>query len=196
MPDHAELTRHLEAILFAAGRPLSERDLTRALEPFGAPSRDTVRRLVEGLAEEFPVDGMRGFELARVGGGWLFRTNRRSSEALAVLFNLHDDTRLSPAALETLAIIAYLQPVSRPQIADIRGVASESAVQTLMDKGLVHEVGRDDGPGGAILYGTTERFQVMFGLESLQDLPNLDEFSVGDDDREELRRRLTLTLTD
>ena len=101
----------------------------------------------------------------------MFRTNRLCEGALSAAFDFGEDLRLSPAALETLAIVAYLQPVSRPEIAEIRGVNSDSAVQTLVDRELILETGRRDDAGGAILFGTTRRFQVAFGLDGLEQTP-------------------------
>lgn len=191
---HDHLLRDLEALLFAAGRPLPEKALLAALACHGPICPGELDDLLGELATAYPVDGPRGFELARLAEGWTFRTNRLSERALAGLFNSTDETKLSPAALETLAIVAYAQPVSRPQIAEVRGVSSDSAVQTLVDRELIAEVGRSDGPGGAVLYGTTERFYVLFGLEGLAALPALEEFEVGEDEREELRRKLGLSV--
>jgi len=186
----AGLLRDLEAVLFAAGRPVQAEELAVAL---GATPSDVEAALAEVQAV-YPVDGARGFELARVGGGWLLRTNRRSEPVLSAFFSIVEPLRLSAAALETLAIVAYLQPVSRPQIAEIRGVQSESAVQTLLDRDLICEVGRTESPGAALLYATTERFQVIFGLDGLAALPALDGFAAGDDEREQLRRKLGLVI--
>ena len=175
----ADVVRDLEAVLFAAGRPLDLDELVRGGGQ-GRP-RDAGRgRGGAGVAREpstrWTAPG--GSNSARVGGGWLLRTNRQCLDALGVLFSTGEDGRLSPAAMETLAIVAYLQPVTRPQIAEIRGVQSESAVQTLLDRELVTEQGRSEGPGAAVLYGTTERFLVAFGLGGLQELPPLDGFAM------------------
>jgi len=191
----AAIKRDVEALLFASGRPLSVKALLQALPAEGATAEEVEQALAE-LAAEFPVDGTRGFELARVAEGWAFRTNRAAADALSLLFSLSDEQRLSAAALETLAIVAYLQPVTRPQIAEIRGVSADSAVQTLTERDLLREVGRAEGAGAAILYGTTERFQLMFGLDGLEELPPLEGFAPGETEREELLRRLTLTMTD
>jgi segregation and condensation protein B len=126
----------------------------------------------------------------------VLRTNRLSEEALDALLAASESGRLSPAALETLAIVAYSQPVSRPEISEVRGVNSDSVLQTLLERELVTEVGRRQGPGGAVLYGTTERFQVVFGLDGLSALAPLEDFAPGEQEREELRRRLGLALTD
>jgi segregation and condensation protein B len=109
------------------------------------------------------------------------------------LFDLPDDTgRLSPAAMECLAVVAYAQPISRPQVAEIRGVNSDSTVRTLVERELITEVGRSTAAGGAVLYGTTPRFEAMFGLAGLDDLPPLEGFALTEDQKDELRRRLGL----
>ena len=184
MPD---VKRELEAVLFAAGRPLALSELAAAV---GATDTQATEEALSLLETEFPVDGHRGFELARVAGGWAFRTNRLCEKALSSLFDLGDDIRLSPAAVETLAIVAYLQPVSRPEIAEVRGVNSESTVQTLLDRDLIAETGRSDQPGSAVLYGTTQRFQLAYGLDGLGSLPDLEGLQVSPETREELRRKL------
>jgi segregation and condensation protein B len=182
-----DVKRELEAVLFAAGRPLALSELVTAV---GAPDPQAVQEALCLLETEFPVDGHHGFELARVAAGWAFRTNRLCEKALSTLFDLGDDDRLSPAAVETLAIVAYLQPVSRPEIAEIRGVNSESTVQTLLDRDLIAETGRSDQPGSAILYGTTQRFQLAYGLDGLGSLPDLEGLQVSPETRAELRRKL------
>jgi segregation and condensation protein B len=190
------LLRDLEALLFAAGRPLSLAALCAALAHHGPLQTAEIAGLLEELSSTYSIDGPHGFELVQVADGWAFRTNRLACQALDALLASGDSTRLSPAALETLAIVAYSQPVSRPEIAEVRGVNSDSVLQTLLERELVREVGRSEGPGGAILYGTTERFQVVFGLESLASLPELEGFAPGEDERQELRRRLGLSLAD
>jgi segregation and condensation protein B len=187
------LRRDVEALLFAAGRPLTTAELALAS---GSPTgEEHVAALLCELAREYPVDGPRGFELARVAGGWQLRTNRQAEPALSALFDTEEDPRLSPAAFEVLAIVAYLQPVSRPEIAEVRGVNSDSPVQTLVERELIVEVGRREGLGNAILYGTTERFQVAFGLEGLTDLPPLADFELDEQERHELKRRLGLIVS-
>jgi segregation and condensation protein B len=189
------LVRDLEAVLFAAGRPLDLSALVRAASHARPAGEQEVTAALGRLEAAFPVDGRRGFELTRLAEGWVFRTNRLCEGALSAVFDFGEDLRLSPAALETLAIIAYLQPVSRPEIAEIRGVNSDSAVQTLVDRELILETGRRDDAGGAILFGTTRRFQVAFGLDGLERLPALEGFAPGEAERDELRRRLGLLVS-
>jgi len=187
------LRQDIEALLFAAGRPLSIDEMLEALATGGEAVRPQVEQALASLAAEFPVGGERGFELARLAGGWVFRTNPRCRATVAALFELPEDvSRLSPAALEVLSIIAYLQPVSRPQIAEVRGVNSDSSLRTLLERELVTEVGRDKGGGGAVLFGTTTRFEAMFGLSSLDELPALEGFALTEEQKEDLRRRLGL----
>ena len=125
--------------------------------------------------------------LEQVAGGWAFRASRDAAEACARLFERPVQRGLSQAALETVAIVAYLGPVSRPEIARIRGVAADSAVAGLVERGLIAEAGRDDGVGGAVRYRTTPLFERVFGLESLSALPRLDDLGA---DAEQIRERL------
>lgn len=189
------VVRDLEAVLFAAGRPLDLASLVRAASHAHPVGEQEVTAAVGRLEATFPVDGARGFELTRLAEGWVFRTNRLCERALSAAFDFEEDLRLSPAALETLAIVAYLQPVSRPEIAEIRGVNSDSAAQTLVDRELIIEIGRRDDAGGAILFGTTRRFQVAFGLDGLEQLPVLEGFAPGEAERDELKRRLGLLVS-
>jgi len=192
MKDADSLVQGVEALLLASGEPLTVEGLAQALDLETEGGRALVEQALSLLSEEF-APGRHGFELVRLAGGWAFRTSSRWQEAVSRLFDIPDDTsRLSPAAMECLAIVAYLQPVSRPQIAEIRGVNSDSAVHTLIDRELITEVGRAGGAGGAVLYGTTRRFEAMFGLAGLEDLPALEGFALDEEGREQLRRRLGL----
>jgi segregation and condensation protein B len=196
-PAGGAIKRDVEALLFAAGDPLSHSAISQALSSVYELEQGELGRAVDEalqlLAAEYPQGGARGLELVRLAGGWAFRTNPLSREAVEAFFELPEDaTRLSPAAMEVLAIIAYLQPVSRPQIGEIRGVNSDSPLRTLTDRELITEVGRAQGGGGAVLYGTTARFEIMFGLAGLDDLPDLEGFSLGEEQKEELRRRMGL----
>ncbi len=128
--------------------------------------------------------------MARVAEGWCMRTNRLAEAVLSGLFDTSESLRLSPAAYETLAVVAYLQPVARRQIAEIRGVNSDSSLRTLLERELIAEVGRAEQVGQAVLYGTTERFLLLFGLQSLSDLAPLESFEVPPEERAELLRRL------
>jgi segregation and condensation protein B len=168
------LARTVEALLVVASAPLSPSELAEAAD-------DDVERVETalGLLRERYREGRSGIVLEHVAGGWAFRAAREAAEACARLVERPLERGLSQAALETLAIVAYLGPCSRPEVARIRGVAADSAVASLVERGLVAEAGRESGPGGAIRYRVTPLFERVFGLESLAALPRLDD--VGED---------------
>lgn len=189
-----EIKRDVEALLFASGRPLSTQELADAIFGSRTSTSELIADALEAIAADFPLGGHRGIELAKLSGGWVFRTNPRCEKSVGALFELPNDVaRLSPAAMEVLAVVAYIQPVTRPQIAEIRGVNSDSPVHALLERELITEVGRSQSPGGAVLYGTTQRFEAMFGLADLSDLPDLEGFALGEEQKEDLRRRFGLT---
>jgi len=176
------LAMTLEALLVVASQPLSSEDLAVAAD-------DDVERIETALrlvADRF-AEGRSGIVLEHVAGGWAFRASREAAEACGRLFERPVERGLSAPALETLAIVAYLGPVSRPEIARIRGVAADSVVAGLLERGLIAEAGREDGAGGAIRYRTTPLFERVFGLESLSQLPRLDDLGESTD---EIRTRL------
>ena len=177
-----QLARTLEALLVVASAPLSLEELCAATED----SAERVETAIGLLAERYN-EQRSGIVLEKVAGGWAFRASREAAEAAARLFERPVQRGLSQAALETLAIVAYLGPVSRPEIARIRGVAADSAVAGLLERGLIGEAGRDDGHGGAVRYRTTSLFERVFGLESLSQLPRLDDLG---DDAAQIRARL------
>jgi segregation and condensation protein B len=168
------LARTIEALLVVASSPLSVEELADA-------AADDVERVETalGLLRERYREGRSGIVLEQVAGGWAFRASRDAAVACARLVERPVERGLSQAALETLAVVAYLGPCSRPEIARIRGVAADSAVASLVERGLVAEAGRESGPGGAIRYRVTPLFERVFGLESLAALPRLDD--VGED---------------
>jgi len=174
------LARTLEALLVVASAPLSVAELGQATED----DEERVETALSLLRERY-AEGRSGIVLEKVAGGYAFRASRDAAEACARLFDRPVERGLSQAALETLAIVAYLGPVTRPEIARIRGVAADSAVASLVERGLIVEAGREHG-GGAIRYRTTPLFERVFGLESLAALPRLDDLGEG----EELRKRL------
>jgi segregation and condensation protein B len=189
----ADLRRDVEAILFASGEALTVDSMLQALGAEDATARRAVEQILGELETEFPSEGDRGFELARLAGGWVFKTNRLSENAVKALFELPSEVgRLSPASMECLAIVAYLQPVTRPQIGEIRGVNSDSPIRNLLDRELIADVGRSQSRGGAVMYATTRRFEAMFGLADLNELPPLDDFALTEEARADLRRRLGL----
>jgi segregation and condensation protein B len=177
-----KLARTLEALLVVASAPLP-------LEELAAAADDDAERVETalGLLTERYREGRSGIVLESVAGGWAFRASRDSAEACGRLFERPVQRGLSQAALETLAIVAYLGPCSRPEIARIRGVAADSAVAGLVERGLITEAGRDNGAGGAVRYRVTPLFERVFGLESLSQLPRLDDLA---GDADDLRERL------
>ncbi len=135
-----------------------------------------VNKIIELLEQEY-IDENKGFIIKRVAGGFRFYSNPLLSEILTKFIKSNIRTYLSQAALETLAIISYLQPVTRTQIAEIRGVRADSVILTLVDKGLIREAGKLKEPGNPIIYKVTERFLELLGIESLKELPDLKDFS-------------------
>ena len=176
------LARTVEALLVVASAPLSVDELAEA-------TADDVERIETalGLLSERYREGRSGIVLEQVAGGYAYRASREAAEACARLFERPVERGLSQAALETVAIVAYLGPVSRPEIARIRGVAADSAVASLVERGLIAEAGRESGPGGAVRYRVTSLFERIFGLENLGALPRLDDLG---DDTEAIRERL------
>jgi len=188
----SELTHVVEALLFVASEPLTVDQLAEAAG--SAPER--VERALDALAERH-CEGRSGVVLERVAGGYGFRAATATAEACARLFERAPDRALSHAALETLAVIAYAGPVSRPEIARIRGVSADAAVARLLERGLVEEVGRGDTPGAPVLYGTTVVFDRVFALERERDsLPSLDSLTSDEAQPDALRDRLHAVASD
>jgi segregation and condensation protein B len=177
-----ELAALLEALLLVAERPLAPAELATFIS--GA-TEESVREGLARLAERHsgPASGVRVEEVA---GGFRLATRPEIGEAVKEFFRLRNRQRLSRAALETLAIIAYRQPVTQPEIQEIRGVSTEGVVGTLLERRLVRMLGRKEAVGKPILYGTTREFLSYFGLASLEDLPPVEEFEglLGDDQLE------------
>ena len=176
------LARTVEALLVVASAPLPVAELAAAAED----DEERVETAL-GLLRERYREGRSGIVLEQAAGGWAFRASRDAAGACARLFERPVERGLSQAALETLAIVAYLGPVTRPEIARIRGVAADSAVASLVERGLIAEAGRESGPGGAVRYRVTPLFERVFGLESLAELPRLDDLG---DDSGAIRERL------
>lgn len=169
--DDGEGRAAVEAILFTVEEPIEVGALAEVLEL----PRDEVAALVAELAEEYEEAG-RGLAIREVAGGWRMYTAPRAYDYLERFVLSDRSGRLSQAALETLAVVAYKQPISRQEISDIRGVNADAAVRSIAQRGFVEEVGRDEGPGQAILYGTTDRFLEQLGLNSVDELPPLTDF--------------------
>lgn len=166
-----ETRRAFEAVVLVADDPVDPQLLAQLLE---LPVTE-VEALATALFEEYETDG-RGFQLARVAGGYRFRTHPDAAPYVERYVLEGQSARLSQAALETLAIVAYKQPISRAQIAAIRGVNVDGVVRTLAHRGLIAEVSRDPGPGQAVLYGTTPAFLERLGIDTVDDLPTLASF--------------------
>ncbi|RVU98403.1 SMC-Scp complex subunit ScpB [Coriobacteriales bacterium OH1046] len=178
----------LEALLLVSSESVAATDLAAVL---GADPGDTAAALAE-LAAEY-LDCNRGFQLREVAGGWRLFTHPAFHEQVEDYVLSWDTRKLSQAALETLAVIAYHQPVAREGIRAIRGVNSDGVVNSLREKGLVREVGRESDRGQAILYGTTQLFLEHFGLKSLRELPQLEDFAPDEESRRFIRERLSGT---
>ncbi|HLH46760.1 MAG TPA: SMC-Scp complex subunit ScpB [Acidimicrobiales bacterium] len=182
----SEAERAIEAILMVADEPVPPGMLAQVLEV--TPGR--VEELCDALAASYEAED-RGFSLVRVAGGYRFQSHPDLA-AYVERFVLDGQTaRLSAAALETLAIVAYKQPISRAQVSAIRGVNADGVLRTLEQRGYVTEVARDPGPGQAVLYGTTSLLLERLGLDRLEDLPPLSEFVPGPETVEVLERSLT-----
>ena len=179
--EEATGTATLEALLFVSDEPLTSSVLAQALEV----DRRTIDRLCERLAEELD-ERASGLELRNVAGGWRLFSRPASAPVVERFVLSSRQARLTKAALETLAIVAYKQPVTRHQVSGIRGVNSDGVLRALQDRGLIEETGRDDGPGRPLLYGTTPQFLERLGLPSLAALPSLapmlGDAAAGEDD--------------
>jgi segregation and condensation protein B len=178
-----ELARVVEALLFLSAEPVSVERLAEACETSEGEVVEAIARLREHYAE-----GFRGVVLREVAGGCTLATDPVAERAARRLLAKPRTPPLTQAQAECLAIVAYLQPVSRPEIARIRGVASESAVGTLLERGMIDESGRSRF--GAVLYRTTDLFQKLFGLSGLEALPDPGAFDPAPEEEAELRERL------
>jgi segregation and condensation protein B len=177
------LARTVEALLFLSAEPVTEVELIAACEC----SEDDFAEALEELKAAF-APGERGLELRELAGGWTLATAADTENAARRLLSKPRTPPLSPAQAETLAIVAYLQPVSRPEITRIRGVSADSAAGTLLERGLIEESGRS--PFGAVLYRTTPLFLKLFGMASLDDLPDVEEWDPSPEEEADLRERL------
>ena len=179
------LARRLEALLFISPRPVAAERLADAC----ACSEDEAAAALDALRADYAA-GAHGIELREVAGGFTFAVADDCAELVRRFTGAEKPDDLTPALLETLAVVAYLEPVTRAEIAEVRGVSSEWALSALEERGLVEQQGRDDTPGAPILYGTGERFLKLFGLGSRADLPPLEEFALRADEVDAIRSRL------
>jgi segregation and condensation protein B len=186
MPELSQETRRaVEAVLMVAEMPVEPQLLAQLLEiPVTA-----VGELCEQLAAEYEATE-RGFALVQVAGGWRYQSHADLAPYVERFVLEGQSARLSGAALETLAIVAYKQPVSRAQVAAIRGVNVDGVMRTLQQRGFIAEVGKDPGPGQAVLFGTTPLFLERIGLNGLDELPQLSDFVPGADVVEHLEAGL------
>lgn len=159
------LEARIEALLFVASSPISVGQLAEVLSVPGKEVESGLQQLNQSLQSG------RGLRLQRHEGGYQLTSAPELAEEIEKFLGLEATTRLSRAALETLAIVAYRQPITRPGVDAIRGVNSDGVIKSLLSKGLIQEVGRTEGPGRPILYGSTQDFLQHFGLNSLDDLP-------------------------
>jgi segregation and condensation protein B len=172
----ADIKRALEAIVMVADTPVQ----TSILAQLTGLSTERVEMILGELAAEYATDE-RGFQLVRVAGGWRYQSHPDQAPYIEQFVLEGQSAKLSAAALETLAIVAYKQPISRAQIASIRGVGVDSVVRTLEQRGYIGEVARDPGPGQAVMFGTTPEFLMKMGLDSLSQLPSIADFVPGAD---------------
>jgi segregation and condensation protein B len=187
----AETVRALEAVILVASEPVPADLLAQILEI----STDDVHSLCTSLAAVYE-DAGHGFQLVKIAGGYRFQSHPDTAAYVERFILDGQRARLSGAALETLAIVAYKQPISRAQIASIRGVDPDGVLRTLQGRGYIDQVGRDPGPGQAVLWGTTPAFLEKLGLDSINDLPAIAEFLPGADVVEALETGLRVVLVD
>jgi segregation and condensation protein B len=178
-----DLARIVEALLFLSSDPLSVRELAEATQADDAALTDALALLAEQYAP-----GSRGIQLRELAGGYALASDPFAEDAARRLFSRPRAATLTPAQAETLAIVAYLQPISRPEITRIRGVSADSAAATLLERGLIEEAGRSQF--GAVLYRTGSQFLKLFGLRSLDELPDVAQWDPSPEEQSELRERL------
>lgn len=181
----------LEAMLFVTDEPVSTITLADMLEI----EPGEVEVVLVDLRAQYEEEN-RGIQLREVAGGWRFYTHPLYHELIEKYVLSWDTRRLSQAAMETLAVIAYSQPVTRGGVASVRGVNSDSSINSLVEKGLVREAGVDDTPGNPVLYATTRTFLEKFGLRSTADLPDIADYAPDDETRAFIRDRLSATRSD
>jgi segregation and condensation protein B len=181
--DASSLARTVEALLFLSTDPVTPEELADATQA----SEGAVQAALELLGEEY-APARRGIRLRELGGGWTLASDPDTEDAARRLFSRARASTLSPAQAETLAIVAYLQLISRPEIARIRGVSADSAVATLLDRGVIEEAGHSQF--GAVLYRTSTQFLKLFGLRTLDELPDIARWDPTPEEQAELRERL------
>ena len=178
-----ELARTVEALLFLSSDPLTAGELAEATQA----GEGAVLTALALLADDY-APGKRGITLRELGGGWTLASDPATEDAARRLLSRPRLSTLTPAQAETLAIVAYLQPISRPEITRIRGVSADSATATLLERGLIEEAGHSQF--GAVLYRTSTAFLKLFGLRSLEELPDVARWDPTPEEQAELRERL------
>jgi segregation and condensation protein B len=186
--EEKDLEGAVEALLFVSSDPVSTLTMADALEVEPAQVEAACVEIAARLSED-----RAGVRLQEVAGAWQLRTAPEYHELLESYVLSWDTRRLSAAALEVLAIVAYTQPVTRQAVANVRGVNSDSSINSLLEKGLLREAGTSEAPGNPALYGTSKKFLEKFGLRSLRDLPDLAEFAPDDATRAFISERLSAT---
>lgn len=186
--EEKDLEGAVEALLFVSSDPVSTLTMADVLEVEPAQVEAACVEIAARLSED-----RAGVRLQEVAGAWQLRTAPEYHELLESYVLSWDTRKLSAAALEVLAIVAYTQPVTRQAVANVRGVNSDSSINSLLEKGLLREAGTSDAPGNPALYGTSKKFLEKFGLRSLRDLPDLAEFAPDDATRAFIRERLSAT---
>jgi len=166
-------TALVEAVLYLESDPIDEGTISR----ISNLSIETVTGALENIKNRY-ADSDCGLELVRIGGGIMISAKREYWEPLKERYGKKSEGKISRAAMETLAIVAYMQPVTRPEIEKIRGVSADNMIRLLLEKGLVREAGKKDIPGRPVMYGTTKEFLKIFGLSSIAELPKLGESDV------------------
>lgn len=189
VPSEGDRSRVVEALLFVSPEPLS----TGRVSELTGIEQGAVREILNELTERYE-ERRGGIVVREVAGGFGLYACTEAAPFIALLIRTQVNPRLTKAALETAAIVAYLQPVSRGVIAEIRGVQSEGVIKTLEDRGIVKAVGRGGPPGYPMLYGTTARFMERFGLRSIEDLPPLEKFAADEETVERINRSLSWEL--
>ena len=182
----AELMSAAEALLFVSDEPVSAGKLAAVMEVTPSLADEVLQALRDEYAEQ-----NRGMQLREVAGGWRFYSHPAHHELIERYVLSWDTRKLSQAALEALAVIAYHQPVAKNGVNAVRGVNSDGVIASLVEKGLVREAGRDNSPGSPILYATTAAFLEKFGLKSIKDLPPLEDFAPDEESRAFIRERLS-----
>lgn len=172
------LHRHIEALIFCAPAPLPTEEIIKCLsELFQAEvPLEHVEKAISDLQDKYYA-GEFAFAVENLGGGYQFLTKPAYQTSISILLRQQSQKRLSPAQLETLSIIAYKQPVTKGEVEQIRGVNSDYSIQKLLEKELIEIKGKTDGVGRPLIYGTSGRFMEYFGINSIQDLPHLKDFS-------------------